>query len=79
VINDRIGLARHTVGKGNIVIGIGVVESEPDTIAVCELGYLDATGWSAEDDARAERLKADRNFEARLTRQSVTELEYPAD
>ncbi|OWK45157.1 hypothetical protein FRUB_01488 [Fimbriiglobus ruber] len=78
VLNDRIGLARHTIGKGDTVIGIGFVESEPDTIDVCELGYLDAMGWSTEDDASAERLKAERNFEARLTRQSVTELEYPA-
>ena len=53
------------------------VESEPDIVAVCELGYLDATEWSAEDDARAERLKAERNFEARLTRRSVTKPEYP--
>ncbi|VTR93428.1 Uncharacterized protein OS=Smithella sp. SCADC GN=ER57_12580 PE=4 SV=1 [Gemmata massiliana] len=78
VLNDRIGLARHTIGKGNTVIGIGFVESEPGTIAVCELGYLDATGWSAEDDARAEKLKAERNFETRLMRRSMTELEYPA-
>jgi hypothetical protein len=77
VLNDRIGLARHTVGKGDTVIGIGFVQSDPDTVAVCELGYLDATEWSAEDDARAEKLKAERNFEARLTRWSVTESEYP--
>lgn len=66
------------VGKGNTVIGIGFVESEPDTVAVRELGYLDAAEWSAEDDARAEQLKAERNFEARLTPRSVTKLQYPA-
>ena len=52
VLNDRIGLARHTVGNGNTVIGIGFVQNEPDAVAVCELGYLDATDWSVEDDAR---------------------------
>lgn len=77
VLNDRIGLARHAVGKGNTVIGIGFVQNEPDTVAVCELGYLDATDWSVEDDARAEKLKAERNFEGQLTRRILTALEYP--
>ena len=77
VLNDRIALARHTIGKGNTVIGFGFVKSEADTIAVCELGYLDVSEWSALDDARAEKLKAERNFEARLTRRSETEREYP--
>jgi hypothetical protein len=78
VLNDRIGLARHTVGKGNTVIGIGFVESDPGIITVCELGYLDATEWSAEDEASAAKRKAERNFEARLKRWSVTEQEYPS-
>lgn len=77
VLNDRIGLARHTVGSGHTVIGIGFVQNEPNAVTVCELGYLDATDWSVEDDARAERLKAERNFEAQLTCRSLTGWEYP--
>lgn len=77
VLNDRIGLARHTVGTGDTAIGIGFVQNEPDVVTVCELGYLDATDWSFEDDAEAERLKAERNFQDKLTCRSVTAWEYP--
>lgn len=77
VLNDRIGLARHTVAKGNTVIGIGFLQYESDAVAVCELAYLDATDWSMEDDERAESLKAKRNFEARMTCRSLTAWEYP--
>ena len=59
------------------MIGIGFVQNEPDAVDVCELGYLDATDWSVEDDTRAERLKAERSFEDKLTCRSLTAWEYP--
>jgi hypothetical protein len=77
VLSDRIFLARHTVGKGTLAIGIGFVEMEARAIKVCELACLDATVWSTDDDVLAKEIKRERNFDARMTRGSLTESEYP--
>jgi hypothetical protein len=76
-LSNRMVLARHRIGKGSTVIGIGFTQREPCTASLCELIFLDATEWTAADDAWAEKLKAEYSFEARLTRGSVSDVEYP--
>jgi hypothetical protein len=77
VLGDRCFLARHTIGSGDTVIGVGFVESAPDIVSPCEVVYCDAREWSPRDDEQAARMKAERGFESKVTTRQVQELEYP--
>ncbi len=72
-------VARHSVGKGDLAIGIAFNESKPGSVSVGELAAFDAANWTADDDERAAKQKAEMNYDRFSATHQVEELEYPAE
>ncbi len=77
LLGQRCAFARHSVGKGDIVIGIAFVENETGVASVRELLHFDTRNWTTVDDACAAQQKAELDYESFSTLRQVNVLEYP--
>jgi len=77
LMGQRCMFARHDAGKGDIVIGFPFIESKPGVAWIQELVYLDARKWSAADDERVARQKAELDNGPSTAKRQVEMLEYP--
>ncbi len=74
---NRCFLARHAIGSGDTVIGVGISEYVQGAGSASDLIYLNVTDWSAADDETAVRMKADLGFFAEAAIRRRHEDEYP--
>jgi hypothetical protein len=76
-VGNRCYIARHKIGTGDVVIGVGIGRHVPGLGSASDLVYLKLPIWSAADDEMALRMKANLGFfESSLTQHSHQE-EYP--
>jgi hypothetical protein len=73
----RCWIARHTVGRGEIIVGVGLSEHVPAVGSASDLIYMNLPNWSAEDDEKAAKMKADLGFFAEAGIQHSHVDEYP--
>lgn len=76
---NRCFLARHVAGCGDTVIGVGISEYIQGIGSASDLIYLNLGKWSAADDKKALRMKADCGCfaDAAIRRLNISEDEYP--
>jgi hypothetical protein len=77
-VGNRCFIARHTVGAGDIVIGVGIGRYAPGSGSASDLVYLNLPNWSAADDEMAVKMKASLGFFTGASTQHSHEDEYPA-
>ena len=77
-LSNRCFIARHKVGVGDIVIGVGISRYAPLSGSTSDLVYLNLPDWSAADDETAIRMKADLRFFDGTSTQHLHEDEYPS-
>ncbi len=73
----RCFVARHQVGRGNIVIGIGISEYLTGRGSASDIIYMNYPNWSNLDDERAVRMKNELDFFKDAIVQNRYEDEYP--
>jgi hypothetical protein len=73
----RCLVARHKIGHGNKIVGIGLSDHIPGQGSTTDLIYIWKTEWSAEDDATAARMAADLNYFGNPVIQKRHEDEFP--
>ena len=71
-------IARHTVGRGDIIIGVGLSEYVLGVGSGSTLIYMHLPDWSASDDENAAKMKAETGSFAGAALQHRHEDEYPA-
>jgi hypothetical protein len=74
---NRCFLARHTVGAGDIIVGVGLSEHIAGVGTATSLIYLNLIDWAAVDDETATRMKAELGFFAGTAMKHSHEDEYP--
>jgi hypothetical protein len=74
----RCMIARHEIGKGDTVVGIGVTQYMPGRGSASDLVYMKLPEWTAAHDAEAAKLKADLGFFRNPVKQHVHDDEYPS-
>ena len=75
---NRCFIARHKVGVGDIVTGVGISRYAPLSGSTSDLVYLNLPDWSAADDETAIRMKADLRFFDGTSTQRLHEDEHPS-
>ncbi|HEY3392925.1 MAG TPA: hypothetical protein VGK58_09475 [Lacipirellulaceae bacterium] len=75
---NRCYIARHRLGHGQIVIGIGVSERVANVGSVSDIVYLDLNAWTAADDERAVEMIAKLGHFVNATASERHEDEYPS-
>ena len=69
--------ARHRVGRGDVIVGIGLSDYVPSVGSTSNLIYMHVPDWSAADDERATRMQADLGYFAKSAVNCVHADEYP--
>jgi hypothetical protein len=77
-VGNRCFVARHRVGVGDVVVGVGIGRFAPGVGSTSDLVYLKLPNWSTADDETAVRMKADLGFFETSSTQHSHEDEYPA-
>jgi hypothetical protein len=76
-LGTRCLIARHRVGEGNVVVGVGICQYEPGSGSKSDLIYVDVAHWSPDDDARAREMAEDLGFFSNTELRRTHEDEYP--
>lgn len=76
-LGNRCFIARHKIGVGDIVIGVGISKYVPHSGSASDLVYLKLPNWSATDDEAAIRRNAHQGFFEGQSIQHSREDEYP--
>jgi hypothetical protein len=76
-LGARCLIARHQIGKGDTVIGIGIGRHVSGKGSVSTLCYVKCPNWSAQDDAQAVKMKSSMGFFAKSALRHSHEDEYP--
>ena len=76
-LGNRCFLARHMVGTGDTIVGVGIGEYVPGHGSTSDLIYMHLPAWSAEDDEHAVRMKAALGFFDGASLQKSHEDEFP--
>jgi hypothetical protein len=77
-VGTRCFIARHRIGIGDVVVGVGISKFAPGVGSTSDLVYLKLPNWSTADDETAVRMKADLGFFETSSTQHSHEDEYPA-
>ena len=77
-LGNRCFLARHMVGTGDTIVGVGIGEYVPGRGSTSDLIYMHLPSWSAEDDEHANRMKAALGFFDGASVQNSHKNEFPA-
>jgi hypothetical protein len=75
----RCLVARHKIGKGQTMIGIGIGDFVPGVGSSSDLIYIHWPDWSAEDDELAERMQGELGLFKNASVNHSHEDEYPAE
>jgi len=73
----RCYIARYLAGKGEIMIGVGLSDHQPDKGSASDLIYMHFPTWTSEEDAAAKKLQEDCGYFAQAPIRHVQEDEYP--
>ena len=73
----RCLIARHIVGRGDTIIGVGLSGHVPGVGSTSDLIYMNLPDWSAVEDEKAVKMKADLGFFAGTAIQHSHVDEYP--
>lgn len=77
VMQTRMFIARHMLGKGEDYIGIGFGKEYPEKGFCTHVAYMNFEGWNAETDRRAKIVQEQFGFYKEMKFGEVTEDEYP--
>ena len=77
-LGARCFIARHRMGRGDTVIGVGIGKHIPGKGSVSTLCYVKCPNWSAADDEQAIKMKGSMGFFATPTIRHSHEDEYSA-
>jgi hypothetical protein len=77
-LGNRCFLARHVVGRGDTIVGVGLGEYQPGTGSTSDLIYLQLPDWSSADDDHAVQMKAALGFFDKATVRQSHEDEFPS-
>ena len=78
--NEIIGrcyVTRHRIGKGNVLVGIGLSRHVPGVGSASDLIYLQFPQWSNEDDAFAREIQERLGYFANVPTRHRHEDEFP--
>ena len=73
----RCLLARHKVGRGDIIVGVGLSEHVPGVGSASDLINMNLPDWSAADDEKVARMKERLGYFAGAAIQHSHVDEYP--
>lgn len=73
----RCYIARYRIGKGEIMVGIGLSDHQPDKGSASDLVYMHFPIWTREEDAAAKKLQEDCGYFAQAPIRHMQEDEYP--
>jgi hypothetical protein len=77
-LGNRCFLARHVVGRGDTVVGVGLGEYQSEIGSTSDLIYLHLPDWSSADDDRAVQMKAALGLFDKATVRQSHEDEFPS-
>jgi hypothetical protein len=76
-LGNRCFVARHMVGTGDTIVGVGIGEYVPRRGSTSDLIYMHLPCWSAEDDEHASKMKAALGFFDGASVRKSHEDEFP--
>jgi hypothetical protein len=76
-LGARCFVARHKVGEGDTIVGIGISEHLTGSGSASDLIYMYVPHWSASDDKEAEKVKAEFGYFLKPRVQHRSSDEYP--
>jgi hypothetical protein len=77
-LGNRCFLARHLIGRGDTVVGVGLGEYQPGTGSTSDLIYLQLLDWSSADDDHAVQMKAALGLFDKATIHQSHDDEFPS-
>jgi hypothetical protein len=76
-LGNRCFIARHALGAGDIIIGVGIGRHVRGVGTTSDLIYLNLSDWSPADDEMARKMKADLGYFDRSVISRSQEDEFP--
>lgn len=76
-LGARCMIARHKLGQGDSVIGIGIGQFVSGIGSTSDLIYLDTSQWCTEHDEQVRQMQADLGYYVNAPLQHANEDEYP--
>ncbi len=77
-LGNRCFLARHLIGRGDTIVGVGLSEYQPGIGSTSDLIYLQLPDWSSADDDHAVQMKAALGLFDKATVRQSHEDEFPS-